>query len=745
MRVTILLAAVVLLPGCLGCFDLEIGLGSGSSGSGWGWETEEVWVQPDTGEWVWVPSDAVAQIDLECTREGLVLDGKLQVSSDPMTNIYGDCAETSLETWGAESYEACCDDYCCTWDPPSHTWENDVWVAYDVGPGDGACTNSSQCPPGEGCFEAEKWGICRRAFEGEPCHTGLHCLVGLYCGTDNICYKQVKNEYDACPPVDGSCEWPLQCVCNAPQDCQCHDGSLGDPCHSDTCQSGLFCGDFVMAQGRIVGPGKCYAGDKGDPCVADWQCDAPLACGFDAKPPACTLYLAVGEVCAPDALDDDTRCLPELVCNQAVEPWECRALGTNGDPCQVDIECADYHSCVPLFGVCSDGLAGSACDEAVSCQAGHLCLGEEAAGFRCYAVTGPGGACGAEDDLFSVCADGLFCAPSVGLCQAGTKDDPCVVDADCAAGFLCIEATGTCHDGVPGSPCNDDEDCAGESVCRDVEGQLVCVELLEEGEECGTPSPFVFCSEGLVCSAEVEPPRCLVPGGDEWPCEPDGESCKEGFHCLESHSACFDGDEGDPCDLPEHCQAVHRCDGESGTCLFAGDGAACSADDQCAAGYFCMLALGECFDGSEGDPCFADSDCPESHACLEESGTCTAGAIGSPCEGDGHCTEGLFCLPAGEGTACTLVGGEGEACGAQNPFVICADGLGCNEGFDPPQCSAPGGDEHPCWEETDCLEGFLCLTAFGACYDGNEGDPCLDESHCGEAFECIDGACWPLS
>jgi hypothetical protein len=437
------------------------------------------WVEPDTGSWVWHDYDVedLQSVLVECTIEGLWVDGLLMVSSDPTLDVSGACSSSFLDTWGTYSFEACCDDYCCHWDP----YEQDVFEQQDLGPGfeveEGICLNSSHCPEGEGCFKEGQYGVCRNSEEGEPCSSFLYCAAGLYCSTAGICLSQNIDEGAMCTDGDEVCMWPLHCVCGALEGCKCYDGSAGDPCYSETCEFGLYCGEFPLEQGRIAGPGTCLEGAKGDACVADWQCDFPLSCNSSVEPALCMEFLLEGEVCSGEQMDNFTQCHPDLVCNEAYEPWECHPPGQNDAPCLSNTDCLNGLICIDIISVCSNGEPGAPCLSEAHCSAEFPC--EEFDGdFKCVQYLEQGDDC-SELSPFISCEPELECNdaldPPLCLVLNGEKW-PCVPDeGTCLDGLHCIPSTETCFDGSEGDPCLEDDHCLAPLTCIDD----ICAEVTD--------------------------------------------------------------------------------------------------------------------------------------------------------------------------------------------------------------------------------------------------------------------------
>ena len=678
MRLTILFVTALLCSGCMGCIDLW--LGDRDDDQSWRWSYEVREEDPWWDDWEDEPE--AREVTVLCTAAGLWLDGELLVSSDPGKEASGKCQDYVLDITGlGGSFEACCENACCTWDPPSRNLPN------------GKCYNSTDCGAGLGCFENpdrpySQYGICRLAAEGEPCGAPefVGCDAGFYCGWDDICYKTSLNEGDLCPAGDEACQWPQHCVCTKATDCHCYDGSLGDPCNSDTCEPGLYCDDYPLQSGRIAGPGSCFSGVKGDPCSASWQCDSPFSCPDGGAATKCSLILGMGEDCTEASTDPLVFCAIGSVCNDAFEPSTCTGAGHNGDPCLNDSSCASGWVCVASMKRCTDATLGSPCDESVPCVDGSTCVAGEEAGGVCLMVQQPGLQCGEAAPPFTACPVGFICnvALAIPLClPPGMDADLCVTDEQCAPGYHCLQPNGRCYDGSELDPCGTDLDCQNGNFCA---------------------LTFGLCQDGSY--------------GDF--CGQDGD-CGPGNFCT-PQGKCATGAPGDICAVDAECQEPAHCeelDGELQCVERVPQAMECFPEEPailCEDGLICLESLVPplcLLEEGGGWPCGADSDCLESHVCLIENGSGTCYALSS----------------------------ESEECGPAYKFAKCGPGLSCNGGYEPAICAAPGIDGDPCWEPSDCAMGYQCLLVFGGCYDGSTGDPCQSDNACQPDLQCADGFC----
>jgi hypothetical protein len=224
-----------------------------------------------------------------------------------------------------------------------------------------------------------------------------------------------------------------------------------------------------------------------------------------------------------------------------------------------------------------------------------------------------------------------------------------------------------------GGACDLDEDCKGKALCKSSSGTCPgqCTSLLVAGQACAQDSD---CQDGLQCSTETK--LCVLPAGNDQPCEYGSPPCGPGLLCLgkddtnkksgtcSSAAQAFSGVAGGACDptLGQLCQVGLSCVADSysvaaGTinwqCLATGSyaaGGACKPGlpDACTAGNYCKtgstgLAVlsGTCaaIPGS-GESCATGlTQCRPGAACV--SGTCqNLAANGVSCTGDAMCYSG---------------------------------------------------------------------------------------------------------
>ena len=694
---------------------------------------------------------------LECLEDGLHLEGTLVISADILKTAVTQCESSwiHLDPWGG--YEACCGEQCCQW---NYDGESGV-----PGLGEG-CVPYEPCSVGLFCASAVSGYACRYAAAGELCTGTVQCEMGLGCGKGDKCVPLQGEEAQPCGEKT-ECAWPMTCVCLDAASCSCFDGSVGDLCHSASCQSGLYC----AANSGPIPMDLCFDGIKGDPCLADWQCNEGLGCaGSINGKPACAALLQQSSPCGQDPLE---VCSAGLVCRVVLEDLICAPPGEDGADCTTNDQCAADHHCSSYLQMCWDGKDGDPCQDSGDCTAPYTCtldaLGETrcilsiASGENCESVDGewvkcaPGTVCkslatppvcGPPGQEFQPCfVDGdcegqLLCIESAGMCLTGTDHSPCQDDSWCQAGWGCHQAIlacfdgdagdpcpsfgclpgftchaldGLCHDGSAGTPCSSTADCVA-SQCVTLSSGSYCMAFLASGEPCGDGvHPFTACGYGSIC---VEAHGLCSTGYHGEPCLP-GKCCAPNLACHPEEEICYGGATGDPCSEVFPCAPDVECDLESGICVSGLEGSPCDTTEDCAQGLVCETSSGSCSGGLDGNPCALASECAEGHDCIIQIEVCSGAGPGAPCLDDSHCGEALSCKDLGLATnRCVDIRLEGEACGPLfSDFTLCADGLTCNEGLEPAQCAVPGQQGEPCFDDADCDVPYHCSAESGLCIE----------------------------
>ncbi|MBI5493520.1 MAG: hypothetical protein HY904_00750 [Deltaproteobacteria bacterium] len=348
---------------------------------------------------------------------------------------------------------------------------------------------------------------------------------------------------------------------------------------------------------------------------------------------------------------------------------------------------------------------------------------------------------------------GPFCTRGTKDCACAAGDVPCQGDLFCAAG-LCREPL--CE---PGSL---DCACHGNSTCnQDSDGTwLVCDSGLCRRASCpqGALGCGCFagatCNEGLFCSSEGGPARCVS-------------------------AACAVGDQGCGCKPDRTCNGDLLCNGqvcEQATCTAGTDACACRPDYSCDTGLSCQAGLcapTTCTTGTQGCGCLADNTCTGTGLVCSAGGICqpagcTAGDENCECLAGGSCstTPDGAQLECVSGTcqrpACTQ-GTDGCGCrtgGACDANLACVLGV-CRSASLPiedlvppatPKCYTPcrsgmtdgTGTYRVCTSEglmEGCLEGQQCTG--GSCVPaGGSPRTCQTDLQCPDFQTCIAGNCY---
>ena len=260
------------------------------------------------------------------------------------------------------------------------------------------------------------------------------------------------------------------------------------------------------------------AGDWGDPCLADDDCDelcvvddggrgrCALRCFDDADCPINGTCSSLGR--GSEELPGGfclTTCSPEASVRQCPAGYGCgmRSRG-RGTPCEAgctsDADCAGAATCnlsgfcceVDVFLVCRPGCTddtdcvdaavcdpaagqagacfavgaalGDACESTDECTSGGNCLAEEATGW-------PSGTCVDECDPEMNCPEGTTCVATNGMgLGAGRCDVSCTDDSDCREAYRCELAQWTADTHICRPGCGSDLDCSAGRTCYPFDG-----------------------------------------------------------------------------------------------------------------------------------------------------------------------------------------------------------------------------------------------------------------------------------
>ncbi len=209
-------------------------------------------------------------------------------------------------------------------------------------------------------------GSCVVGELGNSCLSGTTCNPGLYCGDDSYQCAFDCNNVCTTGGVGSSCTNSNQCAtghCDTVMYGTCTDGGLNSYCGDDTgCQPAFFCdiyntyqctprpcttnqecidaGTGIYCGINGSGEGSCTDGSINDPCNSNTQCISSLACSLSVN----KCLVANGDTCASNA-----QCSSGY-CNSLAD--EC-TTGMSPAGCGGDSECSTY-SCVS--NQCSDEL-----------------------------------------------------------------------------------------------------------------------------------------------------------------------------------------------------------------------------------------------------------------------------------------------------------------------------------------------------------------------------------------------------
>ncbi|MBS2032443.1 MAG: hypothetical protein JST54_31395 [Deltaproteobacteria bacterium] len=349
-----------------------------------------------------------------------------------------------------------------------------------------------------------------------------------------------------------------------------------------------------------------------------------------------------GSFCQLDDATDAGYCAPAAADGGTCRVSDCDGVLGNCDCTGVGIVCVppddggDLGACLPKQGV------GSPCDltncpygVACVCADNTVCAAVDGGGAQCSPKEGVGGPCvpnSCFDPTWVGCAcdasQGLFCA-SNGTCQVqasegGSCDPNAYPYASCTSGLIC--ASGTCLSSNPGdgglcAP-NDGVYCSGSLVCTDpnqgfcvpptppanrgdacdpaVSGSCVsgyrclaqdggggvCAALPGASELCDFSNNDQGCRLLLTCANEsftdggsgaVCVDQNVIDGGA---CDPNGQSCINGYCEVNSLTCRPFLNVGDPCD---NNQGSAQC-GPKGYCGTNPDDGGFMCFDQCISG-----------------------------------------------------------------------------------------------------------------------------------------------------------------
>ncbi|KAE8250683.1 hypothetical protein A4X13_0g4495 [Tilletia indica] len=398
-----------------------------------------------------------------------------------------------------------------------------------------SCVYNADCASGL-CLDKQCRAKSAPQVPGKNCHLNSECL-------SNQCVPNAFR-YDLCTDTTGA-----YVPCATLTSSNCARYPLGHTCaNNGECKEGL-CKN-----------GVCSAGQVGDTCAQNYQCDGQSLCGTDKK---CFLPSAAStpplEPCNSSSECRSARCISEL------RPKD--SIGVNADPLDTvtlnepvcdfldngQTGCRTYRDCTTGLcqgGTCATGTNGDRC--IVNYQCSNICGLD---GF-CSTLSGPANQ--GTNELCKTSADCLsdWCrdAQYYGI-QRPSLDDPNV---------LVSVRDQTCHGSRFGQGCHSTADC-DEGVCSGG----VC-SLVPYGGACARSSQ---CGNMGLCKIPSggTSGTCVLATGDN-DCSRD-DQCFSG-HCVlkPCQSSCPNG---------SWCQRVLN----QGACRYNSDCssiAVCGADQKCA-------------------------------------------------------------------------------------------------------------------------------------------------------------------
>jgi hypothetical protein len=477
---------------------------------------------------------------------------------------------------------------------------------------DGDCATDADCPamgaPCSVCADGStscpisRCDAARCSVEFKPCSEAPACggVSGIACAAG---YECIDDPTDDCLPEPDGADCKGICVPQetAPPEC---GGIAGMTCPPDFECIDDPGDDCDPANGSADCAGLCKPVSGGE-CKSDEDCPVlRVPCpvcpdGTDACPRAsCSngrCSLTVPACPAPERCSTDADCLPGQLC----------VIAPNGgcDPATGADDCGGM--CVPDGAPrpCG-GIAGDTCPEGFSCvDAPNDDCDPNQGGADCPGVCEPAPppACHADEECAGsqtcrACPDGSFsCAQAEcrdGKCVATSADctepAPCSADADCAA----IQAPcGPCPDGTfscPHAECRAGMCIVAFNGCRDIgfcggiagfpcPPGLTCID--DPGDDCDPNQGGADC--GGICVREQKPLPCA---------RFSGESCPEGYECVDVPDECDPENGGADC--PGFCRPSPSggCTDDAGCpvigapCVLCADGTAACPSSSCVNG-----------------------------------------------------------------------------------------------------------------------------------------------------------------
>ncbi|HVU51240.1 MAG TPA: MopE-related protein [Polyangia bacterium] len=548
---------------------------------------------------------------------------------------------------------------------------------------------------------------------GHACAATQYCNAGLC--TD---FPQMSCGTGATVCLDPSGQKPTcTMLMYDPRNC----GACGNVCASGTCDGGQ-CGVSLAQDAGAVAFDAGTAPAQGCPANAPTPCNGPSASAYCANLTSSNSDCgACGITCGPNLVCMNNECAPPATscgggltmcaggCTSIADDYRnCGLCGQfcdgscNSGSCQAPGQ-APYGSSCSRNGDCAGGLCldkarfgyptgfcSSVCDGSLPCGANQVCVGSP--------TSGGFGACR------PACASDADCGAQAPFCVSGACQPDCRTGPACTNGQSC-DATGRCVTATQPFCTQPQVTClqpGGGSYCADPgKDPLNCGGC---GRVCGNGQS---CNSGVCGALQCGAPAtaCPSPGGGSFCANlgSDAQNCGACGHVCGNNAICTNG----------------TCQGGGGTyqglaaCMVAGapvctnlysDPANCGA-----CGTVCAAGQG-CYSGTCGTA-------PPPPTCAANLEICT-----DPTAQKQYCSDPLF---------------DSNNCGKCG--VVCASGMGCQQGVCVAQASQDAGATQAC-----AYPGKMCQNAMGPYCANVMGDPanCGNCGYtCGGGQYCQQGVC----
>ncbi|HVZ71980.1 MAG TPA: hypothetical protein VHJ20_06355 [Polyangia bacterium] len=577
-----------------------------------------------------------------------------------------------------------------------------------------ACTQSSQCAPGQQCVN----GSCGKKMKGAKCGANDDCASG-FCADGVCCNVSCQGACVSCTLSGrtGTC-WPVEPGLPDPRGV-CKDTGATSCGTTGICDGFGSCEKYAAE--TVCIPPSCTGTRRNTPGT----CDGKGTCRAQGVQ-NCSPFLCTAGACTQRcATDDDCEAGHACINNQ------CGKINL-GQPCSSNDACLSGQ-CVE--GVCCDSACTGACQScALTSNMGHctaiaegavdpkgLCADEGAA------TCGKNGKCDGNGGCQKYKV-GTVCAPESCVANVYTPPSTCSATAQCTPPDSLPCAPFTCNGNACFNACRTSQDCVMPNSClNNLCGKKNIGASCSGADECGSG----FCAQGVCCDQACAGSctSCALPG---------------------SLGTCTNvpNDAPDPADLcvdqgAASCGTNGLCQG--GVCQAYKQGTACkdatcpattttfTAGSTCDGAGSCQTpAARSCFPFLCGAAacqvtCTSNADCASPAVCI--GGSCGLKDVGSTCADgmecrSGFCAQGVCCGSACSGVcaSCSLPGALGKCqavpSGGNDPMGRCADQGAASCGTDG-KCDGGGAcrlyaASTPC-AAASCPAGGAVLTLGRVC------------------------------